>query len=352
VSAQSFTIYSGLSLENGEYLTEPTIAYHTYGDPSKPVVWVCHALTANSEVFDWWAGLFGPTDDFNPQDYFIVCANVLASCYGTTGPLSKNPVTGQPYFHAYPRITIRDMVTAHEALRRHLGIQKIHLLLGGSLGGQQALEWAIQQPQLIENLALIATNARHSAWGIAFNEAQRMAIEADSTWRQAQPHAGDAGMRAARATALLSYRNYGTYGQFQTDQEPMLDKFRASTYQQYQGEKLSRRFNAFSYYRLSQAMDTHHVGRGRESAEAVLASIQARTLVVAISSDMLFPPAEQQYLARYIPGAQYLEIDSDYGHDGFLIETQQLGQALTSFLEEAMPDHSPRRVNNLIGQRA
>ncbi|MCY7330837.1 MAG: alpha/beta fold hydrolase [Saprospiraceae bacterium] len=132
----------------------------------------------------------------------------------------------------------------------------------------------------------------------------------------------------------------------------MLDKFRASTYQQYQGEKLSRRFNAFSYYRLSQAMDTHHVGRGRESVEAVLASVQARTLVVAISSDVLFPPSEQQYLARYIPGAQYLEIDSDYGHDGFLIETQQLGEALTSFLEEAMPDHSPRRVNNLIGQHA
>lgn len=352
MSAQSFTIYSGLSLENGEYLTEPSIAYHTYGDASKPVVWVCHALTANSEVFDWWAGLFGPTEAFNPQDYFIVCSNVLASCYGTTGPLSKNPVTGQPYFHAYPRITIRDMVAAHEALRRHLGIQKIYLLLGGSLGGQQALEWAIQQPQLIDHLALIATNARHSAWGIAFNEAQRMAIEADGTWRQSQPHAGDAGMRAARATALLSYRNYGTYGQFQTDQEPALDQYRASTYQQYQGEKLSRRFNAFSYYRLAQAMDTHHVGRGRESVESALSSIKARTLVVGISSDVLFPTTEQQYLARYIPAARYLEIDSDYGHDGFLIETQQLGEALTTFLEETTTDISQHQLVNLTGQHA
>ena len=352
VSVQSFTIYSGLSLESGEYLTEPTIAYHTYGDPAKPVVWVCHALTANSEVFDWWAGLFGPTNPFNPQDYFIVCANVLASCYGTTGPLSKNPVTGQPYFHAYPRITIRDMVAAHEALRRHLGIQKLHLLLGGSLGGQQALEWAIQQPRLIDHLALIATNARHSAWGIAFNEAQRMSIEADGTWPQSQPLAGDAGMRAARATALLSYRNYGTYGQSQTDSEPTLEQFRASTYQQYQGEKLSRRFNAFSYYRLAQAMDTHHVGRGRENIEAALASISARTLVVAISSDVLFPAAEQQYLARHIPHARYLEIDSDYGHDGFLIETQQLGAALTAFLAETAGQLAHRQLAGLANQPA
>ena len=352
MSVQSFTIYSGLSLENGDYLTEPTIAYHTYGDPSKPVVWVCHALTANSDVFDWWAGLFGPTDDFNPQDYFIVCANVLSSCYGTTGPLSKNPVTGQPFYHAYPKVSIRDMVTAHEALRRHLGISKIYLLLGGSLGGQQALEWAIQQPAIVENLALVATNARHSAWGIAFNEAQRMAIEADASWKEAQPQAGEAGMRAARATALLSYRNYGTYGQFQTDTEAVLDRFRASTYQQYQGEKLARRFNAFSYYRLSQAMDTHHVGRGRASIEAALAAVQARTLVVGISSDVLFPPTEQQYLAQQIPGATYREIDSDYGHDGFLIETQQLGEILGAFLEGAVAPSEDRPQPSLVRQPA
>ncbi|MEO6760124.1 MAG: homoserine O-acetyltransferase [Saprospiraceae bacterium] len=335
MSLQSLTIYSGLSLEHGDYLTEPTISYHTYGDPSKPVVWVCHALTANSDVFDWWAGLFGPTDDFNPQDYFIVCANVLASCYGTTGPLSKNPVTGLPYFQAFPVISIRDMVAAHEALRRHLGISSIHLLIGGSLGGQQALEWAIQQPQLIRHLALIATNARHSAWGIAFNEAQRMAIEADASWGESHPRAGEIGMRAARAAALLSYRNYHTYGQFQTDTEPVTSLYRASTYQQYQGEKLARRFNAYSYYRLAQAMDTHHVGRGRSTVEAALGLVQARTLVVGISSDILFPPGEQQFLAQHIPHAQYREIDSDYGHDGFLIETRQLGEILGSFLEGA-----------------
>ena len=195
------------------------------------------------------------------------------------------------------------------------------------------MEWAIQSPGLFENLALIATNARHSAWGIAFNEAQRMAIEADGTWRLKHPSAGDAGMRAARATALLSYRNYAAYAETQSDPEPLLGEYRAASYQQYQGEKLSRRFNAFSYYTLSKTMDTHHVGRGRNSKEAALAGIQARTAVIGISSDVLFPPAEQEFLATHIPNASFHLIDSAYGHDGFLIETQKIGAILSSFLD-------------------
>jgi homoserine O-acetyltransferase len=332
MTAKKFTIHPGLALEQGAFLAQPTITYHTYGSPDKPVVWVCHALTANSDVFDWWSGLFGPNDLFNPNDYFIVCANILSSCYGTTGPLSENPETGDPYYHDFPVVTIRDMVSAHEALRRKLGISKIHLLIGGSLGGQQAMEWAIQQADLVEQLALIATNARHSAWGIAFNEAQRMAIEADGTWHRRFEQAGDAGMRAARATALLSYRHYSAYEQTQTDAEPVLGNYKAAAYQQYQGEKLSRRFNAFSYYRLSQAMDSHHVGRGRTDIPTVLAGIKARTLTIGISSDMLFPPQEQQFLASSIPDAVYEQIHSGYGHDGFLVETEKLSVLLSNFL--------------------
>lgn len=338
---QSFILSPGLSLEKGGYLPSPTIAYHTYGQPGKPVIWVCHALTANSDVFDWWAGLFGPQDPFNPNDYYIVCANVLASCYGTSGPLSENPDTGQVYYHDFPEVTIRDMAAAHEALRQHLGIERIHLVVGGSLGGQQALEWAIAQPHVFENLSLIATNARHSAWGIAFNESQRMAIEADATWRKRAATAGDLGMRAARAAALLSYRHYSTYERFQTDPEPVLDQYRATTYQQYQGEKLSRRFNAFSYYRLSQAMDSHHIGRGRGAVEAVLAQLPVRTLVIGISSDVLFPVSEQQFLAEHLPNAEYAQINSDYGHDGFLIETGPIGRLLTDFLAGASTDKQP-----------
>jgi len=332
----TYTLPRYLRLEKGSRLTNPTIAYHTFGTRDKPVVWVCHAFSANSDVFDWWAGLFGPNDLFNPNDYFIICANILSSCYGTTGPLSENPDTGQPYYHDFPEVTVRDIVAAHEALRQHLDIQEIHLLLGGSLGGQQAVEWAIMHPEKIENLALIATNARHSAWGIAFNEAQRMAIEADASWRKRDEKAGDAGMRAARATALLSYRNYQTYDQFQTDPEPVLDNYRATTYQQYQGEKLSRRFNAFSYYRLSQAMDSHHIGRGRSSMEDALKEIQANTLVIGITSDVLFPIQEQQWLAEHIPESVFETIPSDYGHDGFLLETEKLGALLKHFLAKQL----------------
>jgi homoserine O-acetyltransferase len=328
----TYTLPHHLRLEKGSRLTSPTIAYHTFGSRDKPVIWVCHAFTASSDVFDWWAGLFGENDLFNPNDYFIICANILSSCYGTTGPLSENPDTGQPYYHDFPEVTVRDIVAAHEALRQHLDIQRIHLLTGGSLGGQQAMEWAIMHPERIENLALIATNARHSAWGIAFNEAQRMAIEGDATWRKRDETAGDAGMRAARAVALLSYRNYQTFEQFQTDPEPVLENYRATTYQQYQGEKLSRRFNAFSYYRLSQAMDSHHIGRGREPMEEVLKKIQAKTIVIGITTDVLFPIQEQKWLADHIPGADFEAIESDYGHDGFLIETEKIGILLKDFL--------------------
>jgi homoserine O-acetyltransferase/O-succinyltransferase len=324
-----------LNLEQGGQIRRPTIAYHTYGSPDKPVIWVCHALTANSDVFDWWGGLFGPNDLFNPNDFYIICANVLGGCYGTTGPLSENPDSGETYYHDFPKFTIRDIVMAHESLRKNLKINKIHLIIGGSLGGQQALEWAILKPDLFEHLALIATNARHSAWGIAFNEAQRMAIQADSTWQERHPKAGDAGMKAARATALLSYRNYATYAAAQTDESAVLDQYKAATYQQYQGEKLSRRFNAYTYYRLSEAMDSHHVGRDRGLIEQVLKQVTARTLVIGISSDVLFPPVEQQFLAQHIPETIYVEIDSFYGHDGFLIETERLSKLLRDFLGSA-----------------
>lgn len=338
MSQQHFQIKSGLALERGGHLAAPTIAYHTYGNPGKPVVWVCHALTANSDVFDWWAGLFGPDDLFNPNDYFIVCANILASCYGTEGPLTENPETGEPYYHDFPVVTVRDMANAHEELRKHLKISKIHLLIGGSLGGQQALEWAVLQPELIENLTLIATNARHSAWGIAFNESQRLSIEADGTWHRRFNQAGDAGMRAARAVALLSYRHYSTYAAAQTDPEPVLENYKASTYQQYQGEKLSRRFNAFSYYRLSQAMDSHHIGRGRGSVESVLRSVRIKTLVIGITTDILFPTGEQIFLSRNIPGAVFREMHSDFGHDGFLIETEKLTTLIAHFLEKPLAE--------------
>jgi len=339
MSPEIFKYKKQFKLENGKKLKNLEIAYHTYGklnDKKDNVIWACHALTANSDVFDWWKGLFGENDLFNPKDHFIVCANVLGSPYGTTNPLSSDANTKNPYYLSFPQFTVRDIVKAQSLLADHLGVEEIQVLIGGSLGGQQSVEWAIIEPQRIKKLILIATNAFHSPWGIAFNESQRLAISSDRTFYAQTPEGGKKGLKAARSIALLSYRSYETYGL--TQQEVSADKtdeFKASSYQNYQGEKLVKRFNAYSYWYLSKAMDSHNVARKRGSAEDVLKTIEARTLVIAISSDILFPPQEQKYLAAHIRNARYVEINSFYGHDGFLIETDLLTKEITSFLKNS-----------------
>ncbi|NJL12360.1 MAG: homoserine O-acetyltransferase [Microscillaceae bacterium] len=348
----TFVHSQAFALECGESLPELRLAYTTLGqiqrDPQgrcRNVVWVCHALTANAEAADWWAGMIGPGKCFDPQHHFIICANMLGSCYGSTYALSPHPHTGKPYFHAFPLITVRDIARSLDLLRAHLGIDQIQLCIGGSMGGQQALEWAILEPTRIARLVVLATNARHSAWGIAFNEAQRMAIAADATWGQNHPEAGLKGMRAARALALLSYRNYQAYGHTQTDpQEEKLTQFKAASYQQYQGDKLMRRFDAFAYWALSRAMDSHHLGRYRGGLEAALRRIEAQTLVVGIASDLLFPVSEQQYLAAHIPQAKYLEIDSPYGHDGFLIEFEKISQGIREWEASRLRAENPPKT--------
>lgn len=323
------------NLESGRSLPDLVIGYHTYGKytPGKNnVIWVCHAFTANSDVFEWWKGLFGSNCFYNPDEYFIVCANKIGSCYGSTGPLSVNPDTGDAWYHTFPEITIRDMVNAHEILRKHLGIEKIHTVLGGSTGGHQSLEWSIMNPGVHEHLICIANHAKASPWSIAISQSQRLAIEADQSWKESIPEAGKRGLAAARSIALLSYRNYRTYleTQSETTDEKIAD-FRAMSYQTYQGEKLVKRFNAFSYMRLLNALDSHNIGRNRGGVEKVLASIKSKTLVIGISSDLLFPVQEQLYLTEFIPGATYSGIESLYGHDGFLIETERIASAIERF---------------------
>jgi homoserine O-acetyltransferase len=194
-------------LEGGEILPGITVAYHTYGRLNADrnnVVWVCHALTANSDVAHWWPGVVGNKGPIHPDRYFIICANILGSCYGSTGPLSVDPLTDEPYYRSFPVITIRDMVKAHILLRKHLGIDRIGLLMGGSMGGYQALEWCVMEKEVIGRLFLTATSPAESAWGIAVHTAQRLAIEADPSWELPAPEAGRNGLKAARAIGILT----------------------------------------------------------------------------------------------------------------------------------------------------
>jgi homoserine O-acetyltransferase len=303
------------------------IAYHTYGELNSKkdnVIWVCHALTANSNVADWWAGLFGNGKLFDPSRYFIVCANILGSCYGSTGPRSVDPYEKEPYGMTWPIISIRDWVRAHDLLRIHLGIEEIALCIGGSCGGHQVLEYACLIPDKIKHLGLLVTSARETAWVIAGHEAQRIAMQADPTLEGNDDISGLDGMRAARGMALLGYRNIEAYIKLQTDRDDVVNDHRASTYIRHQGEKLAKRFYPHCYWNLTKSLDTHHIGRGRGSIPEVLSSLKMKATIIGIDSDRLIPVSEQQYLADYMPNAEMHILHSLFGHDGFLIETGQI----------------------------
>ena len=337
--ATQFYKYGGrLRLESGGTLENPVIAYDTYGTLNAAgdnAVWVCHALTANSDVADWWPHTVETGRFLDPAKHFVVCANILGSHYGTTGPLHVNPQTGVPYYGSFPQITIRDMVSAHRLLARALGITRIEALIGSSVGGFQAVEWAVEEPQMIGKLVLIATAAKASPWTIAIDQTQRMAIEADATFGEPRDDAGMAGMAAARAIGLLTYRGQEGYDLTQQDVDDTLkpaDAHRASTYQTYQGRKLCRRYNAYSYHTILNAFDTHDVGRGRGGVAEALKRISARTVTVGISTDMVFPTGDIMAMNAQIAGSRYHEIDSPFGHDGFLVEHNQLNALLEPFI--------------------
>ena len=323
------------TLECGQTLNGLEIAYHTYGTLNKEknnVIWVCHALTANSDCADWWSGLIGGGKVFDPKNYFIVCANIIGSCYGSSGPLSVNKRTGGKFFSDFPAVTIRDMVNAHIILRKHLGIEKIFCCIGGSMGGYQVLEWAYAEKNIFDHLILTTTGARESAWGIAIHTAQRLAIEADDTWKIHSENAGAKGLKAARAIGMLTYRNYAQFSETQTDEdETKLDDYKASAYIHHQGDKLVKRFNVYSYWLLTKAMDSHNIARGRGKMRDVLAAIKTKTLVIGISSDFLCPVAEQKFLAQHLHNASFKEITSPYGHDGFLIEGEKITDLIRPF---------------------
>lgn len=312
-----------LELEGGGIIPSLTLAYHTYGRLNAArdnVVWVCHTLTGDSDVGTWWRGVVGPGRVIDTNRLFVVCANMLGSCYGSTEIVD---VTGSV-------VTIRDQVRAFIRLREHLKLPQIRLLIGGSMGGQHVLEWALHEPSVIERIVPIATNARHLPWVVASNTAQRMAIEADPTFTSSDPGAGSVGLAAARAVGMIMYRTPLLFNVKQHPSDERIGHFPAETYQRYQGEKLARRFKARAYYALTRSMDSHDLGRERDGAGAALRSITAHTLSIGIDTDLLFPEQEQQFIADMVPQAQYRRLSSAAGHDAFLIKPERLSRILQS----------------------
>ncbi len=326
-----------LALDLGGRLPSLRVAYRTWGTLAPGgdnAVVVCHALTGSADVDRWWTKMFGRGQALDPERDFVVCSNILGSCYGTTGPTSVDPDTGRPWLGAFPPVTVRDMVAVQERLLRHLGVRRVRMVIGGSLGGMQALEWALLFPDLVESVVPIACAGRHSPWAIGLSEAQRFALCADPLWQggrydpERQPAAG---LAAARMMAMCSYRSRESFEQRFGRRPQSADLFAVESYLRYQGQQLVARFDAATYLALTRAMDTHDVGRGRGDYAEVLRGLAQPALVVSIPSDVLYFPEEQRELAELMPHARLSRLESPHGHDAFLIEVERLSAMVAEF---------------------
>lgn len=350
-----FRVPGRFDLENGEALEDIVIAYRTWGDignAADHTILVCHALTGSADVDSWWPGIIGSGRAFDPERDFVVCANILGSCYGTTGPVSVKPGSAQRYRADFPSISVRDMVNVERALLDELGIDRIELVVGPSLGGMQALEWALMYPNRVGSIVPIGVGGQHSAWCIGVSEAQRAAIAADPDWCDGY-YDDDAppkqGLAAARMMAVCTYRSWDSFAQRFGRERRDSGDYQVQSYLRYQGEKINVRFDANTYVTLTHAMHTHDLARDRGSYPDVLASIKQTALIVSVSTDALYPPQEQAYLAEHIPGARYQLLDSAHGHDGFLIETEALGGLIGDFRRSLQKPASLRLVSAAPG---
>jgi len=351
-----------LRLEYGGTLSEVCVAFETYGELNAAkdnAVLICHALTGSAhaagvqgigeqgvaqpqgEVPGWWDPLIGPGKAVDTRKHFVVCANVLGGCYGTTGPSSPNPETSRPYRLAFPRYTVRDMVRVQARLLDALGIDAVRAVVGGSMGGMQALEWAAIYPERVRGLVSIAVGARHSAWAIGLGEVARRAITSDPAWQGGDYPPGtqpEAGLGLARAVAMLSYRSVDSleakFGRerVSASRDLLGRSFEIESYLDYQGVKLVKRFDANTYLYLTKAMDDFDLAEGRGRLREVLRKMTMPALVMGISSDVLYPEAEQRALVEGMPKAEYARIISPHGHDAFLIEFPQVAARLRRFL--------------------
>ena len=333
-SSESYTT------ELGALLPSVRVAYRTWGTLNAEkdnVILICQALTGSADADAWWGGMFSLGGAFDEKTDFIICSNVLGSCYGTTGPLSVNPLTGRHYGPDFPLITIRDMVHVQRRLLSGLGINRLKLAVGASLGGMQVLEWGFLYPDVVQAMMPMGASGRHSAWCIGQSEAQRQAIYADRDWNHGwydenQPPAR--GLSAARMMAMCSYRSFENFqSRFSREIQSSTGVFKVESYLHHQGRKLVERFDANSYITLTRAMDMHDIGRGRGEYEEVLRSLQIPVEILSINSDVLYPKEEQEELARFIPKSRILYLDEPYGHDSFLIDVEKVSRMVREFLD-------------------
>jgi homoserine O-acetyltransferase len=328
-----FDVPGVFALEGGQSLRGVRVAYRTWGRWQSRATLVCHALTGNADADDWWAGLFGPGRTLDPDRDFIVSSNVLGSCYGTTGPASIRPGTVGTYGGRFPDVSIRDMIALQASLLDHLGVDRLNLVVGGSLGGMQALEWAVGFPERVGGVVSIGAGPNQSAWSLAFSDAQRAAITADPGFKDGGYLPGDGpvdGLATARMIAMISYRSPDNFDA-KFGRSEAVDGFAVQSYLRHQGKKLVDRFDANAYLTLVAAMDGHDLARGRGELDEVLAGITTPILAVGISSDVLYPVSEVESLARALPCGRYETLHAPQGHDAFLIETDTLDRIITRF---------------------
>ena len=331
-------------LDGGGVLVRPSLRFAVYGAAHLPAVLVCHALSGSARVADWWSELVGEGKPFDPTRHRILCANVLGSCYGSTGPTSVNPATGQRYGGDFPVVSIRDMVRPQGTLLDHLGIERLHAVVGGSVGGLQALCFASLFPARTPRCVIIGA-APVGAMGLALTHLQRQAILSDPAWRDGHYPPSDpprAGLALARAIAMCSYKSaalfadrFGRHPNRRTGEDPrrsLTARFDVGGYLDHQGQRFLDRFDAASYLHITRAMETY------DPADEELRPIQARCTLVGIGHDWLFPPEDVRALAERLSrlghAATYEELDTHHGHDGFLADTHLMAPVLERALTE------------------
>lgn len=357
-SLQLFSTVSPLRMEIGAALSSVTVAYETYGTLNAAgdnAILVCHALTGNAHAaglasddprsIGWWDSFIGEGRPLDTSKYFVICSNFLGGCYGTTGPTSIDPSTGERYGMRFPQMTVRDMVRVQKELILRLGVKKLRTVIGGSLGGMQVLEWAVMFPELVDSVIPIATSTQHSPWAVGLNDLARQAIMNDPAWKNGE-YRQDApptrGLSLARQIAMISYRSAVEFEQRFARQrrsgteavnhfDPS-NLFQIESYLRYQGEKLVQRFDANTYLYITRTMDLHDIAHDRGTLQEVLGSITIPLLSVGIDSDILYPVSEQRRLASSVNGSVYREIESPYGHDAFLVEFQKMADIVSDFL--------------------